>query len=96
MLQQDRKNKIKQIAKHYGLEQQELIAIEECSELIKAICKLQRDPYSSDYHDNVVEEIADVQIMLHQLIYLYGIENQVNIMIDRKIDRQLRRIEEER
>ncbi len=39
---------------------------EECAELIQAVSKFWRDP-SSEHIDNLVEEIADVQIMAEQL-----------------------------
>ena len=46
----------------YGTFQQELVAVEECSELIQAIIHKHRGrPH------NLAEEIADVEIMLEQL-----------------------------
>ena len=54
---------------------------------------------SNTYKENiklikdVIEEIADVKIMLDQLIELYGCSDDVEEMIGYKIDRQLKRIE---
>lgn len=51
----------------FGDEAQEQVAIEECAELIKAICNKHRNrPH------NIAEEIADVEIMLEQLKIING------------------------
>jgi NTP pyrophosphatase (non-canonical NTP hydrolase) len=69
------------------------IAIEEMSELTKEICKYIR---GNDNLNDIVEEIADVQIMVEQLISLFGIESKVNEMIDYKMLRQMQRMEQEK
>jgi NTP pyrophosphatase (non-canonical NTP hydrolase) len=74
---------IRTIAKHFGLEMQKGKTVEECNELIQAI--------KNEDFENIVEEIADVWIMLQQLIYLYGIENNVNEVIEQKIQRTINR-----
>ncbi len=91
-------DKIKQIADHYKLEHQLGKALEELSELSQEI----RD-YKFDLHMKldditacrVVDEIADVRIMLAQLEYLIGIEEEVRERIKLKADRQIKRIENE-
>lgn len=83
----------KTIANFYGKNNQILIAIEEMSELTKELCKYKRN-YSRN--KEIIEELADCQIMLEQLTELFGVENEVSDMIDYKIERQLRRIEQER
>lgn len=83
----------KSIANHYGREHQVLIAIEEMSELTKELCKYFR---RYDRKKEIVEEVADAQIMLEQLIELFGIEGDVDKMIDYKLNRQIRRMEQER
>ena len=45
--------------------------------------------------NNLVEELADVQIMLCQTEYLLAAECDVYQVITQKLDRQLKRIEEE-
>jgi NTP pyrophosphatase (non-canonical NTP hydrolase) len=50
----------------FGVEHQELILIEEMSELTKAIIKKSRG-----LEHNIEEEIADVQIVLEQLKLAY-------------------------
>lgn len=81
------------IANHYGKEHQVLIAIEEMSELTKELCKYFR---RFDRKKEIVEEVADAQIMLEQLIELFGIEGDVDKMVDYKLNRQIRRMEQER
>lgn len=83
----------KSIANHYGRESQVLIAIEEMSELTKELCKYFR---RYDRKKEIIEEVADAQIMLEQLIELFGINNEVDRMVDYKLNRQIRRMEQER
>lgn len=71
------------------------MAIEECSELIKAILKFRRsNAKDSDLRDAVIDEIADIQIMLTQLGIIFNCVEEVNERIDFKIDRQMGRIKE--
>lgn len=83
----------KSIANHYGRESQVLIAIEEMSELTKELCKYFR---RYDRKKEIIEEVADAQIMLEQIIELFGINNEVDSMVDYKLNRQIRRMEQER
>lgn len=83
----------KSIANHYGRESQVLIAIEEMSELTKELCKYFR---RYDRKKEIIEEVADAQIMLEQIIELFGINNEVDRMVDYKLNRQIRRMEQER
>lgn len=50
---------------HYGSDLQQLKAIEELSELIRALAR-------ADDADNIAEEMADVRIMLDQLEIIFG------------------------
>lgn len=74
----------------YGKEMQIDVAIEEMSELIKALIKDRRlsDKKSSD---NVLEEMADVQIMLDQLKMIFGGTKKIEWY---KLNRLKRRIEQ--
>ena len=85
--------RIEQIATHYGFTSQADMAIEECSELIQAICKLRRG-YSENHYTNLLEEIADVLIVARQLRYLLGYES-IDKIIEDKLSRQMRRISDE-
>lgn len=70
-------------AKYYGYEAQSNQLVEECAELIQAVNKYRRaetglgQPVAEDKkaiaYDNLVEEIADVEIMLEQIKHLLQI-----------------------
>lgn len=94
---EEQKKKVREIAAHYGIKSQEQVAIEECAELIQAITKSNRGAQSGIEREvkilNIANEIADVRIMCEQLTYLYGIGEIVNEQIERKISRQLGRME---
>lgn len=93
-----RRKKLRDIASYYGSTTQCRQCIEECAELIQAISKWDRAQNSGDPEkvktvvSRMVEEIADVRIMLDQLIYLYGCSEEVDKMIDEKINRHIVRI----
>lgn len=66
----------------YGATAQEQVAIEECSELIQAICHKHRGrPH------NIAEEIADVEIMLEQLKIINNCFCEVKEIRKSKIER---------
>ena len=85
--------RIIRIANHYGYTAQSDIMIEECGELVQAICKLRR-AWSDERLDNVKEELADVLIMARQLRVMLGADD-IDRIINNKLDRQLKRIEAE-
>lgn len=58
----------------YGAEAQTLMVFEECSELQKELCKHAR---GKDNTMAIAEEIADVQIMLEQMIILHDCAEEV-------------------
>lgn len=78
----------------YGLRHQKAKTIEELAELIVAI---QKNLLSGeeDLSREVLEEIADVQIMILQLLSYAGEFSKVYEIMDLKIERQLNRIKEE-
>lgn len=77
----------------YGVRPQEDIAIEELSELQKAILKHRRYG-NKETEQAIIDEIADVSIMLEQLKIIYSCSKEVEERIDYKIDRQIKRIKE--
>ena len=89
---------IEYIAEHYGYEAQSRQCIEEMAELIQAINKLwnmRNGGNEAEYMeamDHVVDEIADVSIMLKQIKYLLGLNSHVENRIDKKVNRQLQRM----
>lgn len=68
----------------YGETCQLVVAIEELSECQKEICKYLRGYGNAG---NLAEEIADATIMLEQLQYILGLNNQVCKKMDEKINR---------
>ena len=99
------KDKIKKIAGFYKFENQSRQLSEECAELIQAVNKYQRyssrcssEPIEYDwkYYQNVVEEIADVEVMLEQMKILLNINNEaVESIKEKKVNRQLERMKKE-
>lgn len=96
-------NDIEKIASYYGYEPQSRQLIEEMAELTQAINKVWRmeqkdrlnitESITLDiYKDNLIEEIADVQIMLWQMLFLLDSQSKVAPIIERKIARQLERM----
>ena len=71
----------------YGDKAQEEMAIEECSELIQAICHKHR---GREY--NIAEEIADTEICLEQLKIINGCSNEVEAIKKFKLDRLYQRV----
>ena len=86
--------KIRTIARHYGKEPQMGVAQEECAELIQALSKIRRKGETVKALANLIEEIADVNIMCAQLEELFGVRASVALRMHQKLDRQLERIME--
>lgn len=90
---------IEKIADHYGLEHQLSVANGELIELIHAI-----QDYSIKFAlcdedisvDHVAEELADVSIMVEQLVHLLECNEAYQTYRELKVKRQLLRIEQER
>lgn len=83
----------KQAIETYGVRAQKLIAIEEMSELTKEICKDFRGELN---RENLIEEMADVLIMLDQMLILYKISGEeVGLMRIKKVERLKERLEKQ-
>lgn len=83
----------------YGSRAQEEMAIEEMSELTKAIVKRHRAKDKPSYDkamSDIAEEMADVIIMLTQLLMFYGNRKDVQRAVDEKVKRLAGRLESER
>lgn len=85
---------IKEIVYHFGSYGQISKAVEELIELAEVLIK---DVNKSELiRDHLYEELADVEIMLAQLKYIYNIDPEgLNQEIERKIERTLQRISDE-
>jgi len=62
----------------WGLEAQARMVQEECAELILAVSHFLRGREDSEL--NVIEELADVYLMISQFIYHFGEESVMNIV----------------
>ena len=90
---------MRQAIETYGVQAQCDVAIEEMAELTKAIVKIRRvaDDYGKTQAalENLLEEIADVDIMIDQLKIMWG-PKQVEEYRRKKIERLERRLNDDR
>ena len=90
---------MQQAIKTYGVQSQCDVAVEEMAELTKAIMKIRRvaDDYGKTQAalENLLEEIADVDIMIDQLKIMWG-PKQVEEYRRRKLERLNRRLNDDR
>lgn len=86
------------IAEIYGIKEQSRQCTEELGECIVAINKLHRArkfgtrKERKKWRKRLIGEIADVLIMLMQMIYLLDCGEEVEAEVDRKIDRQINKM----
>lgn len=96
----------KECVSRYGEDAQVDIAIEEMSELTKALLKYRRKKTENEQRrfdgsnlksllEDISEETADVIIMIEQLLMIYHNEETVDKWINYKTERQRKRIEED-
>lgn len=86
-------NVIEMAIETYGHTPQKIVAMEELSELIKEISK---DLRGQDNIENILEEMADVFIMLEQLRVMYGLTDyDIQEAIDKKLERLEKRLANE-
>ena len=74
----------------YGVDAQLVVCIEEMSELTKELCKAFR---GKENEDAIAEEIADVEIMLQQMILAFGLEAKTDEWWRRKLERLEQRLD---
>lgn len=82
---------MKKAIKKYGVEKQLLICIEELSELIQAITKMERYPNDETRKNDLTEELTDVLICLDYLALIYEIDEA---KIDEIWSKKLKRLKE--
>lgn len=86
-------DKIKLIADHYGLNHQLMKTVEELNELALECAKSWE---KKGITINLISEIADVLVLITQIMYLGKIEwKEVEDVMKYKVDRQIMRIKEE-
>ena len=84
---------IKDSIKHYGVDAQSTVCMEECAELIQAISKEKRGKH--DYK-HLAEEIADVLICISMLQDMYEIDSSdIQLWIDLKQKRIVERMKQD-
>ena len=76
----------------FGLDNQQKVLQEECGELIVAASHYQRGRHGA--FDNFVEELADVSIMVKQMIYALGCDVMFEQICEAKIERLKQRLVE--
>jgi NTP pyrophosphatase (non-canonical NTP hydrolase) len=98
-------SRIEKIGCTYGYDAQSRQCIEEMAELTKAINKywrkqlqcgrveVEKASIHNEEYENLIEEIADVQITLDQMKMLTDCEDRIFEIIDYKLNRQIERIE---
>ena len=74
----------------YGAHAQIMMVFEETAELQKELCKNMR---GADNRDHIAEEIADVLIMLDQMMLLYDNEERVTEYKAEKVERLRARLD---
>ena len=84
---------LERIIKHYSPDAQVVKATEELSELI---AELSRDAIGDGNKISIVEEMADVLVMIEQLMIIYDIEPlEIDEVFNEKVNRTLNKIENE-
>lgn len=73
----------------YGIDNQIIMVFEEMAELQKELSKFKR---GSGNTENIAEEIADVQIMLEQMILFFDLNSRVEWYKEEKIERLSKRL----
>ena len=76
---------IERVAKHYGFRSQLDMMVEECGEMIVAICHYERQRVSNE---ELIEEFVDIWIVLKQMGIFLDEKSIANV-----IDYKLRRID---
>lgn len=86
---------VAEIAEHFGYEAQKNMLIEEQAELIQALNKFDRKG-TEEAFNNIIEEMADVELMIDQVKYLLDInQDTIEEIKEDKIRRTKERIKRE-
>ena len=81
-----------EIIDKFGARNQMLKSVEELSELLQVLCKIMSADDGGVTKDKVIEEIADVEIMLNQIKIILDIsEGEIESMKNYKIMRTAKR-----
>ncbi|MBA7648140.1 hypothetical protein ES703_55922 [subsurface metagenome] len=87
---EERETLYREAVKQWGVDAQVIMAFEEMAELTQSLCKLRRNNYrwgdDKQLRTNLKEELADVEIMLEQVKYIFevhDIEDIINMKLKR-------------
>jgi NTP pyrophosphatase (non-canonical NTP hydrolase) len=88
----EKENIFKEAVDKFGVENQLLKLVEEMAELTQAIIKRKLNPDEPKYLNNMLEEFADVNIVMNQVAYSDLMESEIandlfNMHYNRKLDR---------
>lgn len=87
------KEQLQEIIDHYGNKSQKTMLFEEMAELQKEVCK---DLRGKGDIRHIIEELADVNVVLQQIQLIYNIpDEKLEIEAQKKIERALDEIEGE-
>lgn len=82
---------LQQAVEKWGEDSQLGMMQEECAELIQAISKYERNGAYQDY-ENICEEIADVELMIAQMKYIFG--DKADELISKMKEKKLLRLKD--
>ena len=85
------------IADFYGKRNQVVKAMEECGELTSALARVAAHgpEMTMDERIAMVSELADVSVMIDQMVYLFDAHTEFRKLREAKLARQMRRMREE-
>ena len=92
------KNILKKAISKYGTHNQMLKCVEECGELSRAISRILTELSSGDgfttkeSEENLYEELADVSIMVEQMIMMFDCMDEVVVWQTKKLKRLKERL----
>lgn len=103
-MKQAQQAKCRKIAEKYGMRNQEQQSVSELTELMYVLTRRPdqrgeafKEEHGKSWREGLLDEIADVYIMLEQLLTLHGINKiEVDEEIEYKLNRQLDRIKIEK
>lgn len=85
------------IADFYGKRNQVIKAMEECGELASALARVAMHGDEHTYQERLamIGELADVSVMVDQIVYLYDAKLEFSRIRDAKLARQMNRMRAE-
>lgn len=91
-MEKKNKNPYKNFMEAFGDDYIMRISIEELSELIKAICKYKRksediDTPTQELREKILDGIADVEICIEELAYMFDGFDEINKIKNEKIEK---------